>query len=1304
MALIKSALGKVGKPFEKLLCTPTCAVICLLVLLIGLLSKPSDARSHSFDNNSVPPVGNKLEQEVVSAIRLRAHSASNTTVSPTHVLENNFFTDNGEKTLSRFTDPRQFFTHLASKNFTSVSSGARRAFSSAVTSNETSPDVRQIVIISQNKGMPVDDGSEDKPDDQKLDKTAKSREKHEIKTRGGYHKSSKVTLKKSGKSSDKQDEEDRKGSEDEYSSSRRNIFPTAVIHETDDDHKAHQNKTGGEVKPSREIESKESKKLEEDKGEADEQLDKNAESEKITKDSNKTATSEDRLDIEDLDVSSEKTDYDIAKSDEVDKREEKEETTEKGSRSDKEDKEKVEKQKAESEDASPVKKKSDPQKKEKKKGEDTEKQKSSEAVDESGAKSDEEKAEDTLETYSQFTQRVSAEKKNDASNGHGTNGHSKGSKVKGKNYASPDCGAKLVTANPESSHSSKVIHPSKDEYMLNKCRDKIWFIIELCESIRPQKFDIANFELFSNLPKDIQVFGSHRYPSRDWTSFGWFKGQEGNRGLQSFRTETEDFFKYIKVEVTSYYGSEFFCPISSFQIFGLSEFEVIDTIEDAPEDNDDDNEPFIDVVEEASGKKTKEDGKQGVIPTVLKNMFSGVLDVIKRGYRPSSSASEAGEDCYSLHPKFAVDNDICPMAGSLNYILSCYKMEYEALMRQPFVSSTVKNSSFCRQLASTMCKEPEVNDSVVYDTVCNNSYVCVMLSPKHVLAMCLMEDPQILAKGISCENGETPLENYSATSSFVPNSVPTYVRNAVINTSSITRSDANESNYNGKLDDDNKMARPEVIKNGKLTIEQISEQKNNSSKITDPESSSTEPVTAKELKATVNGAKDKPPKDREQEAAVSADDSDEVVEVEGSGYSALDLTEEDLPSAPEETSTNNPSTSSATPPPVEPKLSNSPTNKESVVVRLSNKIKALEYNMSISSQYLEELSRRYKRQMEEMQRQFNLTIAALNDTSWQAYERDQSHQRDIEKLEEHLANVSSILQRLVEERETLAHTVVEQHLLLMVIEVIVLCMVFTVCSRRRDNYMQNDHLGRNKTPSEDASNSNVDLSTCHQGSDSQGRVRVRRRSVDSITSERNSRLRQRRPSEEALNISGTYQDLLIIEPAIPILMDSVSDRKKKRKSGGGTLKRSKSNASIADKSVSSRRAKRIEKLNTSSAGVLFCGDNIDSNAIAAPSPSPVCTAESLQTYVSGYDPLQNENGSIVCDQVDGCSFHSRAMVPDINVSEKVPCGYNIFSKRHSIACCLNCDNVHKKGAKLCKSMSLSSATEKVKCTQEKVKK
>lgn len=56
-----------------------------------------------------------------------------------------------------------------------------------------------------------------------------------------------------------------------------------------------------------------------------------------------------------------------------------------------------------------------------------------------------------------------------------------------KNYASPDCGAKVVGANPEAVSASSVLSPSRDEYLLNTCNARIWFIVELCEAIQPKK-------------------------------------------------------------------------------------------------------------------------------------------------------------------------------------------------------------------------------------------------------------------------------------------------------------------------------------------------------------------------------------------------------------------------------------------------------------------------------------------------------------------------------------------------------------------------------------------------------------------------------------------------------------------------------------------------------------------------------------------------------------------------------------------------------------------------------------------------
>ncbi|XP_068237677.1 SUN domain-containing ossification factor isoform X2 [Palaemon carinicauda] len=1354
MAMKSRVLGTVSSPLSQVgynlqrPATSSAATAFLVFLLCALVSRPIAARSHSYDNNSVPPVGSKLERDVVDTIKVRAHDlADNKTVDSSDLVDGTetLFTDPGEKTLSRFSDPRAFFTDVPSKSFPRGWKGNIKSAGSFVSrgSNSSTYDFRKIIIYPHKKRYRTDDGRDLRTETSLEtgesgralvagpveDVTPKVQKSKDNEDNGGAGRESLegATPEQTAIEEEKNNEKRQKKKDKEESVINPEVHPSPNI---SDDKEETENKTEDKdiVEPTESssatdsvsVDIEEMPKPVKDEKEPihDDGDDSKVAEDKVTLDAEEKAVDK-REEKPEVGETSEKQEEKGAKLDVGKKVDDEEEIEKKKTKKvktdreevDEEEEDKVQEEEKKVEDVSDKDKTEEVQteKHEKKvvdaeetvkgKKSDTKKDKTKSEDVEEGAV---EKSEDTLETYSQFTQRVSAEKKNDATNGHGTNGHSKGSKVKGKNYASPDCGAKLVQANPEATHTSKVIHPNKDEYMLNKCRDKIWFVIELCESIRPQKFDIANFELFSNLPKDIQVFGSHRYPSRDWTSFGWFKGQEGNRGLQSFRIETDDFFKYIKVEVTSNYGSEFYCPISTFQIYGLSEFEVIDTIEDPVEDNDDDNEPFIDPPEEITRKKSKDESKQGVIPTVLKNMFSGVLDVIKRGYRPSSSANEQGEDCFSLRPKFAVENDICPMASTLNYILSCYMMEYEALMQQTFVSSTVKNTSFCRQLALTMCAEPEVNDSIVYDTVCNSSYICVMLSPKHVLAMCFMQDPQVMDKGISCESGGTLSENFSATPDLLPSTeTPAYVKNADINTSSITRSDAIDTNLNELYDFPSTKSTLEVIKDGKVLVEQPLDK--DSSEAAVPESS-VETVKSKEPKVSSNGAKDKVVKEGDQETAIT--EAEEKIEVEGSGFVGIDISDEDISPTPEETTT---SASSPTAPssvqPAEPKVSNSPTNKESVVVRLSNKIKALEYNMSISSQYLEELSRRYKRQMEEMQRQFNLTIAALNDTSWQAYERDQHHQRDIEKLEEQLANVSNILQKLVDERETLARTVVEQHVLLMVVEVIVLCMVFTICSRRRSNYRHGaDYANtrRNQTPSEDPSSSCLDPDTNFFSSDTQGRARVRRRSVDSITSERNSRLRQRRPSEEALNISGTYQDLLIIEPAIPILMDSVSDRKKKRKASSGTLKRSKSNASIMDKSAVSRRAKRIEKLNVSSAGVLFCGDEVDSKTPEChPNASPGYIQNSIDMY-----GLMNDaslyDGNIFYDHIEKSPDLHISVGPEIHSKDGVQNEPGTVSKRHSFSC-VTCDSLLKKD-RFTKSLSLCGSHEKSKSTQEKVKK
>ena len=122
--------------------------------------------------------------------------------------------------------------------------------------------------------------------------------------------------------------------------------------------------------------------------------------------------------------------------------------------------------------------------------------------------------------------------------------------------------------------------------MLNKCTDKVWFVVELCESIKAFKVELANFELYSSVPKDLRISMGNVFPGRDkdWSLLGEFVAEE-DRTVQTFVSEAGVFGKYVKVEVLTHYGNEHFCPVSLFKIFGISDFDLII-------DDDDDDEPL----------------------------------------------------------------------------------------------------------------------------------------------------------------------------------------------------------------------------------------------------------------------------------------------------------------------------------------------------------------------------------------------------------------------------------------------------------------------------------------------------------------------------------------------------------------------------------------------------------------------------------------------------------------------------------------------------------------------------------------
>ncbi|CAJ0953027.1 unnamed protein product, partial [Mesorhabditis belari] len=141
-----------------------------------------------------------------------------------------------------------------------------------------------------------------------------------------------------------------------------------------------------------------------------------------------------------------------------------------------------------------------------------------------------------------------------------------------RNYASKECNAKIVLANPEAENTKALLNDKeKDEYMRNPCEVvQKFFIIELCETIQPHTIELGNFELFSGGPKGVRVSSAERFPAAEWNPIIEVEAQD-TRTLQSFSLNKAGVYaKFLKIELLSHYGKEHYCTLTMLRIFGMS--------------------------------------------------------------------------------------------------------------------------------------------------------------------------------------------------------------------------------------------------------------------------------------------------------------------------------------------------------------------------------------------------------------------------------------------------------------------------------------------------------------------------------------------------------------------------------------------------------------------------------------------------------------------------------------------------------------------------------------------------------------
>ena len=105
------------------------------------------------------------------------------------------------------------------------------------------------------------------------------------------------------------------------------------------------------------------------------------------------------------------------------------------------------------------------------------------------------------------------------------------------NYASIDCSARVHTAHRSAKSPSAVLVSKRDRYMLSPCKqangEKHFIAIELCDDIRIDTVQLANYEFFSGVFRDFSVRVAKTYIAGEegWIDAGTYRAKNV-RGVQ----------------------------------------------------------------------------------------------------------------------------------------------------------------------------------------------------------------------------------------------------------------------------------------------------------------------------------------------------------------------------------------------------------------------------------------------------------------------------------------------------------------------------------------------------------------------------------------------------------------------------------------------------------------------------------------------------------------------------------------------------------------------------------------------------
>ena len=439
--------------------------------------------------------------------------------------------------------------------------------------------------------------------------------------------------------------------------------------------------------------------------------------------------------------------------------------------------------------------------------------------------------------------------------------------------------------------------------------------------------EIANFELFSSSPKDFRVYISDRYPTRDWALLGHFVASD-ERSIQNFPVQQRLFGKFVKVELVSHYGKEHFCPISLFRVYGNSEYEVLD-IEDSrggmSGDANEEDSTEEEMLFEVNKSSVNVDGSVAAVPTGAdagRNLFGSakeaVINIVKKAAevltKSPTPVLEATVESNETSTTQVKDQEWRRTCHSSVEPLNVSQAVNESLSCQWAELDFLSSQSWLQLHLLQQC------NAEMYESLhqCYSSpelaFAKSIWAAPSVYALCYWILPEERKKPSSTP--PLPFEK--------PTSLPLLIT-------------------------ENQVDKPIQVEATPVEI--------------DPTTTTSSTMT--EL-PNGNGSIEMVDLEHFEHLFNEVMESEHVVDDLPSGMEAVKLVESLLAEQPTKPNINN------VPPPNN--VPQQQQQKESVFVRLSNRIKVLERNMSLSGQYLEELSRRYKRQVDDMQKSLNRTL------------------------------------------------------------------------------------------------------------------------------------------------------------------------------------------------------------------------------------------------------------------------------------------------------------------------------------------